>query len=197
MELVKKIIIGLAIYVFLIAFLVLFLNQVIALDEYLFLLIYNSSNTYLFEFFNIITYFGSSLAWILLIVIFWLKSKKKLSLQLLFAFVVDTVLLLFLKNVFLRTRPFEKYHLATSFDFDIGASFPSGHSQRAFSGAVILANHYKKYQLIFYVLATLVSFSRIYIGLHFPLDTIIGAINGIILGIIVLTIPTKKIEKAI
>jgi undecaprenyl-diphosphatase len=193
MELVKKIIIGLIIYGFLLVFLVLFLNQVIAFDEYLFLLINNSSNIYLFEFFNLITYFGSSLAWILLIVIFWLKSKKKLSLQLLFAFVVDTFLLLFLKNVFIRPRPFEKFHLTTSFDFDIGASFPSGHSERAFSGAAILANHYKKYQLIFYALATLVSFSRIYIGLHFPLDTIIGAINGVILGMIVLTIPTKKI----
>jgi undecaprenyl-diphosphatase len=140
----------------------------------------------------LITYLGSSIFWILLIIIFWLKKQRKLSLQLLFAFILDTVALSILKVVFLRPRPSQAINII---DLDIGPSFPSGHSERAFSGAVVLANHYKKYNWLFYILSILVSFSRVYIGLHYPLDVLIGAINGIILGMIALSMSTKMIKE--
>jgi undecaprenyl-diphosphatase len=192
METKRKIFTILTIYCFFLFFLVLFLNSVISFDESLFSLINNSTNSYLFSFFNLITYLGSSIFWILLIIIFWLKKQRKLSLQLLFAFILDTVALSILKVVFLRPRPSQAINII---DLDIGPSFPSGHSERAFSGAVVLANHYKKYNWLFYILSILVSFSRVYIGLHYPLDVLIGAINGIILGMIALSMPTKKLEK--
>lgn len=192
METKRKIFTMLIIYCFFLFFIVLFLNSVISLDESLFSLINNSTNSYLFSFFNLITYLGSSIFWILLIIIFWLKNQRKLSLQLLFAFILDTVALSILKVVFLRPRPSQAISII---DFDIGPSFPSGHSERAFSGAVVLANHYKKYNWLFYILSILVSFSRVYIGLHYPLDVLIGVINGIILGMIALSIPTKIIKE--
>jgi len=189
MEPIKKIITILVIYGFLLIFLVLFLNNILSFDEYLFFLL-RSMDSNILLFFNLITYFGSSIFWVFLIAIFWLKNKRKISLQLLFVFILDTISLLILKNVFLRIRPFEKFQLGI--DFDIGPSFPSGHSQRAFSGAVVLSNHYKKYKSLFYVLAALTAFSRIFLGLHYPLDVITGSINGIIFGITVLAIPIKK-----
>jgi undecaprenyl-diphosphatase len=192
MELRRKIFTILIIYCFFLFFLVLFLNRVISFDEYLFFLINDSTNQYLLSFFNLITYLGSSIFWILLIIVFWLKNNRKLSLQLLFVFILDTIILSILKIAFLRPRPPQAASIS---EFDIGPSFPSGHSERAFSGAVVLANHYKKYNLLFYILAVLVSFSRVYIGLHYPLDVLIGAINGIILGLIALKIPTKLIKE--
>jgi undecaprenyl-diphosphatase len=191
MEAIRKIFASLIFYGFLLLFLVLFLSDVIRLDEYLFFLINSSTNDFLLVFFNLITYLGSSLFWIFLIILFLLKDKEKLSLRLFYVFIIDTLSLFLLKQFFFRPRPLGVLQVT---DFDIGPSFPSGHSQRAFSGAVILSNYYKKHRILFYALATLVSFSRIYIGFHYPLDALIGTINGIIIGMIALLIPTKKIN---
>ena len=192
MEPRRKIFTILLIYCFFLFFIALFLNSVISFDEYLFSFISSSTDSYLLSFFNIITYLGSSIFWILLIVLSWIKNKRKLSLQLLFAFILDTIASSILKFAFLRPRPPRSIGLT---DFDLGPSFPSGHSERAFSGSIVLANHYKKYNWLFYSLAVLVSFSRIYIGLHYPLDVLIGSINGIIIGMIVLLVPTRLIKK--
>jgi len=191
MEAIRKIFASLVIYGFLLLLLVLFLNDVIRLDEYIFFLINNSTNDILLVFFNLITYLGSSLFWILLIVLFWIEDKEKISLHLFYVFVIDSLSLLLFKQLFLRPRPFGALQVT---EVDIGPSFPSGHSQRAFSGAVILSNYYKKYSLLFYALSVLVSFSRIFIGLHYPLDVLIGSVNGIIIGMITLLLPAKKIN---
>lgn len=193
MEPLKKIFFGVMSYGILLAILSLFLDQVVALDTGLFSFILKLYNPYLDLFFNLITYIGSSVFWILLIVLLWLKNKKKISLHLLYAFILDTASILLLKFVFLRQRPFEVFDLGI--DIEIGPSFPSGHTERAFSGAFVLSNYYKKYRILFYSLSILVAFSRVYIGLHFPLDILIGAINGILFGAVSLLIPTKRIEK--
>ena len=47
------------------------------------------------------------------------------------------------------------------------------------------------------ILATLISFSRIYIGVHYPTDIIAGALIGSIIAIIVVTIDRKKCNSQI
>ncbi len=69
-------------------------------------------------------------------------------------------------------------------------SFPSGHSQIAFSIAAVLSGYYKKW-LLFYLLAFLVAFSRVYIGVHYPFDIIAGSVIGYLSAKLVLTINQK------
>ena len=69
-------------------------------------------------------------------------------------------------------------------------SFPSGHSQTAFSIAAVLSGYYKKW-LLFYLLAFLAAFSRVYIGVHYPFDIIAGSMIGYLSAKLVLAINQK------
>ncbi|MFH1229284.1 MAG: phosphatase PAP2 family protein [Candidatus Aenigmatarchaeota archaeon] len=195
MESHRKIFCGIIVYGIFLLLLFLFLDKAVVFDKQLFFLIQGLYTPYGETVFNAITYMGSSAFWVFMIIFFWLKGKRKVSVQLVCAFIIDTVSLLALKYFFLRPRPFEMFQLENMMDVNLGPSFPSGHTQRAFSGAFILSHHYKKYSLLFYALAFMVSISRIYLGLHFPLDTLIGAINGIIIGAVSLAIPLKGLGK--
>lgn len=57
-------------------------------------------------------------------------------------------------------------------------SFPSGHTQTAFSSACYLSFLYPALTPVFLGLATLVGVSRVALGVHFPLDVIVGALMG-------------------
>jgi len=192
MDLLKKILIGIAIY----AIALLFLEELMILDQNLFFTINSITNPFLDPFFVFITYLGSSVFWILAIILLWLDKKRKLSIYLTLAFIIDTVSLFLLKSFFTRPRPYESLSelKILSLDIDLGPSFPSGHTQRAFSGATILSSFYEKFMVPFFVLAFLVGLSRIYIGVHYPFDILTGAINGILFGMIVLSLPIKKIK---
>jgi len=193
MELIKKIVIGLIIYALLSIIVIVFLKDVLSLDNSLFLFVSSFSNVYLDMFFLLVTYVGSSVFWVLTFIIFWTKNRK-VSAYLFIAFIIDTFSQFLLKTFFIRLRPYEVFSgRLLAFDIELGASFPSGHTQRAFSGSVILGSFYKKYRIPLFALAVLVAISRIYIGVHYPLDTLAGAINGLLFGMIVLNIPLKKL----
>ena len=58
-------------------------------------------------------------------------------------------------------------------------SFPSGHTAISFCVACVLfRNLPKKWGSLFLILAVLIAFSRLYLGMHYPSDVLAGALTG-------------------
>jgi undecaprenyl-diphosphatase len=63
------------------------------------------------------------------------------------------------------------------------ASFPSGHAATSFAAATVLAFARPRWAPVFYFLALAIAFSRVYVGVHYPLDIAGGAVLGIAVAI--------------
>ncbi|NQT32113.1 MAG: phosphatase PAP2 family protein [Candidatus Omnitrophica bacterium] len=92
-----------------------------------------------------------------------------------------------LKDLVGRPRPFLVMPDANILLPGGGFSFPSSHASIAFAAAVILTGYFKRWYL-FYPLAILVALSRVYLGVHFPMDVLAGACIGTISGFVILYI---------
>lgn len=79
-----------------------------------------------------------------------------------------------------RPRPFVDLVLTPLVTMDpSSASFPSGHATFAFGVATSIALYDRRFGFPLLLLAALVSFGRVLVGVHYPLDVVSGAILGI------------------
>ena len=62
-------------------------------------------------------------------------------------------------------------------------SFPSGHATVSFACATVLALAVPRLTWPLYALAALISFSRVYVGVHYPFDVLVGAVLGVAIAI--------------
>ena len=78
--------------------------------------------------------------------------------------------------------------------------FYSAHSSNSFFVAtyltILLGKKIKQLPHFLFVWATIVAYSRVYLGMHFPGDIIIGAIMGILLALFFGTLAKKVIKKS-
>ena len=84
-----------------------------------------------------------------------------------------------LKRVVDRDRPYVVLPEAEPLlRWDVSASFPSGHAATSAAGAVILGYLLGRRAWGVAALAAAVAYSRVYIGVHYPLDVLVGAAIG-------------------
>lgn len=129
---------------------------------------------------------NAGLIWILLGVILTIIPKtRKLGLlalvSLLGCFLFNNILL---KNLVARPRPYTQLpDLSLLVPYPKDYSFPSGHTCSSFAVAGSLLHSGKTWNALripAFVLAILISFSRLYVGAHYPSDVIVGAIIGLV-----------------
>jgi undecaprenyl-diphosphatase len=63
-------------------------------------------------------------------------------------------------------------------------SLPSAHATNIFAGAFFLSFFFRKMSPFFYLIAVLVAYSRVYLGVHFPFDVVAGAFAGTSCGMV-------------
>jgi undecaprenyl-diphosphatase len=63
-----------------------------------------------------------------------------------------------------------------------GGSFPSGHAATSFACATTLAFFVPRLAPVFFVLAAAIAWSRVYVGVHYPLDVVGGAALGVLVA---------------
>ena len=84
------------------------------------------------------------------------------------------------KPVVSRHRPFVSY---TGFELmakpQRSGSFPSTHAAGAFAGAFALSRVFPEMRAALWIMAALIAFARVYVGVHYPLDVVGGVVIGL------------------
>ncbi len=70
-------------------------------------------------------------------------------------------------------------------------SFPSGHTSAAFAAATAIYAYHKKWGIVAYIFAVCMGISRLYLGVHFPSDVLMGGILGFVMAKITLWVCKK------
>ena len=66
-------------------------------------------------------------------------------------------------------------------------SFPSNHAANSFAFATVLSYFYDKNKTMIFSIASVIAFSRVYVGVHYPLDIIFGSLLGYTISWIILS----------
>tara|TARA_Y100000034_G_scaffold80707_1_gene96817 strand:+ start:2763 stop:3380 length:618 start_codon:yes stop_codon:yes gene_type:complete len=150
--------------------------------------------SFLNDFFMGITFLSSKLViFLFLTALFILKyDKRKWVLPIWFTLFLSVIISFLLKFSIQRPRPFQlgivtllpqlekASHLIWNF------SFPSFQTMLMFCTIPYISKKFPRFKYIWIIFALLIAFSRVYFGLHFLSDVIVGALIGYLIGLIVI-----------
>ncbi|MCP8317120.1 MAG: phosphatase PAP2 family protein [archaeon] len=130
-----------------------------------------------------LTDFGGGLFWLLFAIVLWVygeAKERRFAIFLAITIITSGILGLMLKAFLYRPRPYELLAGINLLGLEEhGSSFPSGHSFRAFAGSTLILRSYGRIASPLLALSFAVAFSRVYLGVHYPTDTIAGAFLGL------------------
>jgi undecaprenyl-diphosphatase len=136
---------------------------------------------------------------------FLFREKKKgvyiLMMAILTVSLTDSLTVRVIKPLVARERPCDPDRAVNGGRFLIGQknsfSFPSAHAANVFGQAMLFGFFYVRYAWLFFSVACLIGYSRIYVGVHYPLDVAGGACLGIIVAIIFSYLMRKLFKNSI
>lgn len=126
------------------------------------------------------------------------KKRREWIFPLWFTLIVTIVISYLLKIIFQRKRPFqvgivELTPLLNSSVYGLwNSSFPSFQSMMAFASIPILSKEFPKLKYVWISFAFLVAISRVYFGVHFMSDVLIGGCIGYLIGLAILIFEDKN-----
>lgn len=183
------------------------LNKLLQLDQEFFLLLNGAGTKNFDSFFVFISSTKSAIPLFLFIILLLVKKYRGsfwqgLVLILIVVSLADLTSVHAFKNVFMRLRPSHEPLLVDSIRLLVSKGglygFVSSHAANFFAIAAIVSSLFAERKYLPYVLyswATLVAYSRIYVGKHYALDVIGGALLGMLIAKIVWCIVLKLKEK--
>ncbi len=135
-------------------------------------------------------------SWIIFYVLFWLslvftggKRGAIAGILLLLLILITDQTSNFFKAYFQRIRPcnvLTDLHMLVNCTQSF--SMPSSHAVNNFAAATFLCHFYPKYRYALFTGAFIVAISRIFVGVHYPFDMMVGAVLGIIIAMLMLFI---------
>lgn len=127
---------------------------------------------------------------LVLLMLFPMYRNRRYFLTAMLCNVVPFLILYFIKDWLNRPRPRLLYkddpgiHCCDNWEKLLHSSFPSGHSQGAFTFfcflSLLLFPKYRAFGFVFFLLALAVGYSRIYLAAHFFDDVYVGSIIGVV-----------------
>ena len=102
----------------------------------------------------------------------------------------DAICFQIIKPLVGRIRPSHEFYEFINLLVSKGGkySFPSNHAANSFAFATVLSYFYDKNRTFLYIMASTIAFSRVYVGVHYPLDIVFGSIIGYLISWIILSI---------
>ncbi len=169
-----------------------------SLDQTLALTVYNANpGPVVTNLFVLLSEYGREWFWIpfvAMMLVVGSKETRLLAIELTLLFVIGILIGDVLKAASFRARPFETLagiHARVPIDTD--SSYPSGHALIVSIGAVFTLTKFTKRWVasLLTLEAALVCYSRVYVGVHYPLDVA----GGVFLGISIMLLGSSAFER--
>ncbi len=108
------------------------------------------------------------------------KEAQQKAYLIIASFILTAIISNTLKYSLDMPRPFETYAFIEKISVGGSPSFPSGHTSDAFVIAMAVSLAFRKWFIVlpFFIWASLVGYSRMHLGVHYPSDVLAGAIIG-------------------
>jgi undecaprenyl-diphosphatase len=161
------------------------LQNILIWDSKIFIKIYNLNGKKEFDrFILIISHLGNGYLYAFIgmfILLFDFDVARILLPAAILAFSIDLTLYKILKHNIKRIRPHEMNKEIKALINPLDKfSFPSGHTAAAFLMAINISHFYPLFIIPSFLFSSLIGFSRIYNGVHYPTDVFAGTVLGII-----------------
>ena len=149
------------------------------IDDKLAFFLAENRTEFLTVIFNALTKIGTYIVipFLLISIFFWRTKNKRLIVPLWISLLVSLAIIYLLKFSIQKPRPEQALGLNSAIK-ESGYSFPSAHATASFASLPVLNTILSKLSWFWYLLAVLVAFSRIYLGVHYLSDVIAGAFIG-------------------